>query len=144
MTQAHSDLLEEMVAELVAEGVVDFFEAVEIQHEQGHPASDLFGKRERLPYALEQQAAIGQACEVIHGCHCRQLGIAGRQFITCLPQPFTSTIKRPCCLCYLFLHSVKTGRHRANLITCMHNHGSDIYAGMRLVQVPRLECLHGS
>ena len=144
MTQAHSDLLEELVAELVAEGVVDFFEAVEIQHEQGHPASDLFGKRERLPYALEQQAAIGQACEVIHGCHCRQLGIAGRQFITCLPQPLTSSIKGPCCLCYLFLHGVKTGRHRANLITCMHNHGRDIYAGMRLIQIPRLECLHGS
>ena len=45
LTQAHPHLLEQLIAELMTEGIVDLLEAVEIEHEQGHPAPHLFGHR---------------------------------------------------------------------------------------------------
>lgn len=55
------DLLQQQVAGVVAEGVIDLFEAVEVEQEQGERPPGARRVEERLPCAIVEQQAVGQA-----------------------------------------------------------------------------------
>ncbi len=55
------DIFEQFVAGVVAEGVVDVFEAVQIQHQQRHDFAIPPGSAQHLVQAVGEQLAIGQA-----------------------------------------------------------------------------------
>jgi len=58
--QAGSHLLEHAVAGGVAQGVVDRFEAVEVEEHQHHPRLLPFGRLQRGVQAVLEQRAVGQ------------------------------------------------------------------------------------
>ena len=63
--QALADHFEQLVAGIVPQGIVDQFEVIQIDEEQGaiHPATHRGGHR--LPQPVMKQGAIGQAGELV-------------------------------------------------------------------------------
>jgi len=61
--QAGSDLLQDQVASLVTERVVDLVEAVQVEQQEAHPAAGPPRGANRLLQAVEQQGAVGQTGE---------------------------------------------------------------------------------
>ena len=66
--QAKGDLLEETVAEPVAEGVIEVFEVIEIEEEQGAEGVIFAGDREGFFEAAVNHGAIGKAGEPVREC----------------------------------------------------------------------------
>jgi hypothetical protein len=60
-TQPFADLHQQLVAVVVAEGVVDLFEAVQVDQQQGGGTPFPVGLPARLVDAVAQQGAVGQA-----------------------------------------------------------------------------------
>ena len=63
--QPVADLLDELVAGIVAERVVDLLEAVEIEHEQGDLLARAAVAGQRLAQAVFEQGAVGEAGELV-------------------------------------------------------------------------------
>ena len=64
-TQAVADHLQDLVAPLGAEAVVDARKAVEVHHHHGAPAVVAQATGHRAEQALTEELAVGQAGEVI-------------------------------------------------------------------------------
>ncbi len=58
-------MLEEFVAYVVAEGVVDLFEAVEVDHEKGGSGTGALGVEEGCDEALLEEPAVGETGELV-------------------------------------------------------------------------------
>jgi len=61
--QTSSDRLKKLVAHLMAEGVVDVFEAIEVQKQHGEACAATMGERNRLTEPIVQEPPIRQVGE---------------------------------------------------------------------------------
>src|SRR5215468_10664082 len=64
-TEVLGYLAEDLVAGLVAVGVIDFLEAVEVEQEHGHGCASAAAAVERVRKSLFEEAAVGQAGEFV-------------------------------------------------------------------------------
>ena len=65
LAQADGDLLEQAVARVVPERVVDLLEAVEVDQQQRGRLAAALGGRQRVRHAVVEQRAVGQVGEVV-------------------------------------------------------------------------------
>ncbi len=65
LAEVGCDAAEEVVAGEMSVGVVDFFEAVEVDHDEDDACFHAAGALERLDEAVFEEAAVGEAGELI-------------------------------------------------------------------------------
>jgi hypothetical protein len=63
--QAPANMLQQLVADRMAQGVVDRLEAIEVEEHHRHPMLAALGLSQRLLQAVVQQGAIGQAGQAV-------------------------------------------------------------------------------
>src|SRR5437870_11519445 len=65
LRKAPADLVEELIAEVMAEGVVDLLEAIEVHHDHPHRVAAAARGGDGVLQAIEKQGAIGQAGQTV-------------------------------------------------------------------------------
>jgi hypothetical protein len=85
--QPRTDLLDQFVAAVVAQRVVDLLEAGQVEQQHADPGAVAARRRDRLMHAIEEQQPVRQAREVVEHREPSVLLGAPRQLVAVLPDP---------------------------------------------------------
>ena len=86
--QPAGDVLQQFIAGAVTQGIIDDFEAVQIEHAHREPLAGAFRLRDGLTHAVIQQHPVGQACQRIVGGQMAQLFVGHFQALGALGNVF--------------------------------------------------------